>query len=287
MKPTVKFILFLAFTIAILLQNQVSAQSIENFDVSIQLSGMNSLVSYAVETDLPEIAINPPLDAKIISCSENYTRENNQIKVALTGKKLLLDYSTESFIEKAGKSYFTADLSLPAETKNLTVRLILPESSTLEKAFPEPILTSDGRHIILSWNIKNAEASLPIFVVYNEQGGIFGSIEIISGLFGIAFIIAIILFLLSLKKSGKIKDILKTKKKAKLKGRKELHLLESEASIVNFLKQSRGSAWQKQIQLKTGFSKAKLSRVIRDLEARKLVKKIPLGNTNKIRLLNR
>jgi len=42
--------------------------------------------------------------------------------------------------------------------------------------------------------------------------------------------------------------------------------------------------WQKQLQLKTGFSKAKLSRVIRNLESRSLVKKIPFGNANKIRL---
>jgi uncharacterized membrane protein len=42
--------------------------------------------------------------------------------------------------------------------------------------------------------------------------------------------------------------------------------------------------WQKQIQNSTGFSKAKVSRLVRNLESRGLVKKIPFGNTNKIRL---
>ena len=285
MKPTLKSILFLSLALAILFQTQASAESIDNFDVSIQTIGLQSLVSYGIKADLPEITINLPADAKIIDCSENYTQENNLVKVSLTGKKLLLEYSTDSFIEKTSKTYFTADLNLPAETKNLTVRLILPESSTLEKAYPEPRLTSDGQHIILNWNIQNAKKSLPIFIVYNEQKGLIASIEVVAGIIGAAIMITFILFLLSLRKNSKIKDILQTKKKIKLKGRKELHLLESEASVINFLKKSKGAAWQKQIQLKTGFSKAKLSRLVRNLESRRLVKRIPLGNTNKIKLL--
>jgi len=67
----------------------------------------------------------------------------------------------------------------------------------------------------------------------------------------------------------------------------EKHLIESEKKVIEELKKAdRNEMWQKQIQTSTGFSKAKLSRVIRNLEARKLVRKIPMGNTNKISLSN-
>jgi uncharacterized membrane protein len=59
--------------------------------------------------------------------------------------------------------------------------------------------------------------------------------------------------------------------------------MESEQKVVDFLR-TKGEAWQKQIQLSTGFSKAKVSRVVRNLEARGVVSKTPYGNTNKVAL---
>jgi uncharacterized membrane protein len=62
-------------------------------------------------------------------------------------------------------------------------------------------------------------------------------------------------------------------------------LLDTEKKVIEELKKAdRNELWQKQIQNLTGFSKAKVSRLIRDLETRGLVKKIIFGNTNKIRL---
>ena len=64
-------------------------------------------------------------------------------------------------------------------------------------------------------------------------------------------------------------------------------LLDHEKKVVEILKEAENrTLWQKQIQIKSGFSKVKLSRLIKALEARGVVKKEPWGNTNKIILLN-
>jgi uncharacterized membrane protein len=60
-------------------------------------------------------------------------------------------------------------------------------------------------------------------------------------------------------------------------------LIDKEQQVVDFLKQN-GEVWQKQIQQATSFSKAKVSRILRNLEERGVVTKTIYGNTNKISL---
>ena len=79
------------------------------------------------------------------------------------------------------------------------------------------------------------------------------------------------------------------KTKKEVNGTKESpeynYLLDTEKNIIEELKKAdRNELWQRQIQSSTGFSKAKVSRLIRKLESRGLITKIPFGNTNKIRL---
>ena len=277
MKSTAKIAIFLAVISIILIMPFASAQEIRYFGILIFLKDSKAYMTYALETGLSQIQLILPEDAKIINCSANYTVQNSEITVTNIQDKFVLSYDTEKFIERAGKSYFTANFKLPLQAENLVVRLILPEGSVLENSFPEAKLTSDGRHIILNWQVQNA-SNFPVFVTYNEKKG-----NEWLWILGIAIAIVIIALLI-IKRKPKIKRI--KAKKGKVK-EIELHLLESENAVIKALKDAKGEMWQKQIQLKTGFSKAKLSRVIRNLEARGLVKRIPLGNTNKIRLLNR
>jgi uncharacterized membrane protein len=272
MKPTLKIASILVLISLFSLLPLVSAQAIQDFSIEIQISGQKALVSYEIQTEESQIQMNLPPDAEITDSSANYTLKNSLITAEVKDNRLALEYETKNLIES--NKYFTADFQIP-ETENLAVRLILPESATLDKAFPNPELTSDGKHIILDWKSKNTN-DFPVFIVYNEKKGI-----ALQWLIVILAIIALISAILILKRKAKVKA--KPKLKAK-KPAKELHLLESENAVIRALK--GGAVWQKQIQLKTGFSKAKLSRTIRNLEARKLVKRIPLGNTNKIKLIN-
>ncbi len=63
------------------------------------------------------------------------------------------------------------------------------------------------------------------------------------------------------------------------------YLLEDEKKIIELLRKSnRRENWQRKIQEELEFSKAKLSRMVRNLESRGLIEKVPIGNTNKIKL---
>ena len=263
MKIITKAIVLL-FAFLIILQ-QVSAESIQNCEINVQIENSKAIINYSFETDARQLNLILPDDAGV----------NGNLTADSSGK-IELSYETSSLIERAGKSYFTANFKLPLKTENLAVRLILPESSVLENSFPEAVLTSDGRHIILNWKTENAE-NFPVFVTYNERkAGNLVWIVVITAIFAAA----IGSFML-LKRKPRAR---KTKRKGKQAKDIERHLLESENAVIKALKEARGEMWQKQIQLKTGFSKAKLSRTIRNLEARGLVKRIPLGNTNKIRM---
>ena len=134
---------------------------------------------------------------------------------------------------------------------------------------------------MLVWekNSLRGGESFPVFLIYKENKS---SSVIIYIAILILVLAGFLAYLKSRRKSNVIKTFTSRRKVSKQKT--ELHLLESEAAVVKALKDSKGEMWQKQIQIKTGFSKAKLSRVIRNLESRGLVKRIPLGNTNKIKL---
>ena len=71
----------------------------------------------------------------------------------------------------------------------------------------------------------------------------------------------------------------------KIKRKKVLpRLVESERAIVDVLKQHKKPIKQKELQRRTGFSKARLSRMLNNLEERGVINKIPWGRTNLIEL---
>ena len=64
----------------------------------------------------------------------------------------------------------------------------------------------------------------------------------------------------------------------------EKHLKEDEEQIINILKQKEGHCEQGTLVIITGFSKAKLSAILKELEERKIVYKEQKGNKNIIHL---
>jgi len=89
------------------------------------------------------------------------------------------------------------------------------------------------------------------------------------------------------------KELKKVKQKSKgkkTKAKKETEIMknlyEEEKQIVRYLLKKKGNeAWTKEIVKNVGISKVKLSRKLRSLEAKEVVKRIPYGNENRIRLL--
>ena len=169
----------------------------------------------------------------------------------------------------------------------LPLGYIIPEEPDKDETFfinPQADnIYSDGQRIILRWEEKQLDEKFEISVISEQITKPFNLNLILI----IALIVGILFYVLYIKKIKKKKQGTAIKRK-KGKSKTEIlegHLMESEKKIIDELKNAdKKELWQKQLQLKTDFSKAKLSRVIRNLEARNIIQKIPFGNTNKIKL---
>jgi len=286
-----KYLLFLLGLI--FLAFSVSASS-----YNLELNQMDNkiLAEYTISLDSKqEIILNIPADAYSISSSISYTLEDGIFSA--TSNELNLSYLTSSLLEYSGGDYyFVSSFSFPLAFDNTSIKLILKEGyfTDAEKIFPKPSeIDSDGRQITMSWNLNKVAAGddIPMFVIIKSESSRTGAL--ITWVLSIVALLLIIYFtydkLISrfMRKPAKKEKKKKRKKKAAKPAAEaiESHLIESEIAVINALKQAdRGEMWQKGLQTKTNFSKAKLSRVIRNLESRNLIDKLPFGNTNKIRL---
>jgi|SRR3989344_1106752 len=212
-----------------------------------------------------------------------------------------LKYITESLIEKTKDEFFLLDLG-QLEAAKITVKLTLPEGATLKYNLDSPKLSiipkansieTDGKSIIITWNELNLQQSKALFVIYNEKKSnnlVYGSSIAITFL----IVISLALYLLSRKKTEKQRRVIPPENDAlgeesefpeKVKENLTRNLFEEERAIMEtLLKAKDHELWQKQVALETGISKVKLSRKVRNLEAKGLIEKIPFGNTNKIRI---
>lgn len=248
------------------------------------------LVKHAFGLPLENFELRIPKDADKFEINSAYEIENLEeytlIKVQ-SASNLSVNYITKSMINKAGGKFYFTSRNYLSDKQN--VKLVFPESAVLSESgllFPEPNeITTDGRSIILKWEDFEENQIIVDYEFVSKRNFIFYVILL-------AVILAFSAYVLFQRKIFK-KKLSKIKKKSSSKSKKqekkskdiEEHLVESEKAVISELRQSeKHQLWQKQLQIKTGFSKAKLSRVIRNLEARNLIQRVPMGNTNKIKL---
>ncbi len=193
-----------------------------------------------------------------------------------------ISYETSYPVAEVGENTlfrYTERLPYHAESQQVTLTLpvgyIIPREKDKDESFyisPKPTdVYSDGQRIILYWKQKGQE--LPISALAKKVvGPPLGWIAatILSGLIAMTVVTWVMLQRKPKTKPAKKKIIVPT-------------LMDNEQKIVEFLKE-KGEVWQKQILQATGFSKAKVSRTIRNLEERGVVTKTIYGNTNKIAL---
>jgi len=287
MKPIC--VLMAVFGILIFLASAVSA--VDYLYIEFNQVGEKMLVKEVINFDNEsEIQLDIPEDARAVSVSTDYMLDNDLLKAR--GKNIEISYITNENLEKVKSNYYFIDkLEFGFDIQKLEIKLILDEGFVVDKEdiFPKPTLIgTDGRTISISWEFEDfkKEDNIPIFVVLTDIGQDF-DIYLVLAVFLIVLVLLISYFYFVRRKSVGKGAIVKKRRASKLKERDEIeaHLLESEKAVINELKKAdKNELWQKQLQLKTGFSKAKLSRVVRNLESRNLIRKIPLGNTNKVKL---
>jgi uncharacterized membrane protein len=234
-----------------------------------------------------------PDDITGLSASLPYKQEENQI--TFNAKQIELSYTSKELNKAGNELYFVKKISLPFDS-DLFLEFSLDSGYIIDKSevYPAGKITTDGEHIIVSWNFQNKKQRdvIPIFLTIKSTSPPY--LKYILWMTLIIGILALASFFIPKFRRKEPKVIVKkivkviereNKKKTNENKNQELerHLLDEERKILEELRKAdRNEMWQKQLQLSTNYSKAKLSRLIHNLEARKLVTKIPFGNTNKI-----
>ena len=203
--------------------------------------------------------------------AKDYYIEFNQV-----GDKLIVtENNLSSYNEVLEKTnigyYFIEKIEADNNYTNFVVRLNLEEGvvANAGEIFPEGYLSlSDGQTISFVWSYSN--------VTKGKVFAFFVSLEDKKNNLSYLWISLILIILVG---GFFIFRYLRSKKDV------NRYLLDEEKKVIQLLKQAEGkSLWQKNIQSSLGCSKAKVSRLIRNLDSRGLIEKIPIGNTNKIRL---
>jgi uncharacterized membrane protein len=158
--------------------------------------------------------------------------------------------------------------------------ILIKEVDMLNPFFPYgAVVGTDGRSITLNWDIeKPSLGSTKSFNIVYEETGSFENIFNFNVFLvvGIVFLVIVLFGVLFFRKK---QIISKTDKVLSL-------LRKSEKHVIDILLKNSGKCVQKVIVKETGFSKAKVSRIILDLSDRGIVSKEVRGRTNIISIVD-
>lgn len=214
----------------------------------------------------------------LISCDFSHAGEE--------GRALSIRFRRTNCIKKIDNIFhFETSIKTPQEVPRIVSKVILDKGFIL---IPEPTQPttlvpftpndgtegSDGRRIFVVWERKNLKKGegLDISVSYERSVPVTTQDNLIFLFLGVA--ILIVLLILALRFKGEKREI-------------ESILKEDERKVVEIIKGHGGMCKQREIVRETDFSKAKVSRLIRDLEERRVIKIEKSGRTNEIYLLNK
>lgn len=201
------------------------------------------------------------------------------------GRALSIRFRRSNSVEKIENIYhFEGDIETPQKVPRMVTKAVLdkefilisePEKATTLVPFTPKNTTkgSDGRHIFLVWERKNLEKGEGLdFSVSYERTSPMPQDNTIFLIPGVIVLIILLILGLKFKKEGpnEIESMLK----------------EDERKAIEIVKSHGGMCKQREIVRESNFSKAKVSRLVKDLKERKLIKVEKAGRTNKIYLEN-
>lgn len=270
--------IMLLFIVLILVPVSFAQMSEYNLDFTISLNKV--YVVQEIESDQArEFNIDLPgnvNDYEIIVDHVQKEETNN------FGKEFVAKYVTKKFIDN---NNFVMELVYPEDIKRLSITLTLPnnleilepiEENTLSSnaIFPKASrITSDGQRIKIIWEKENVKAndSIAILVKFKEKKDYSFLIYLLIAAAAIIILLAVIV----IKRKPKIETVIKTRTR-----KIEEHLKEDEAQIVRILKSRERQCEQGTLRVITGFSKAKLSGLLKELEDRNIIHKEKRGKKN-------
>ncbi|RMD45825.1 hypothetical protein D6829_01285 [Candidatus Pacearchaeota archaeon] len=184
-----------------------------------------------------------------------------------------INFTSSSILEggfRRGILVFSADFLYGADK----VSVLLPKGSVLSDnrvIFPKGFLTkSDGQRIILEWS-DFPENDLVVSFEFAGKSNI-PFFVFLALILAVGFFYRERIFRLFSKKRA-LEDLTK-------------NLFREEKEIVEFLFANGGVAWTKEICRALGISKVRLSRKLKNLEARSIILRVPFGNEKRIFLVS-
>jgi uncharacterized membrane protein len=209
---------------------------------------------------------------KIVSTQNDIIKllpnELNSIKVS---------YTIPNAIESKSKEYIYMKELVYKNVKNLIFRIKLPEAYGIDRddvstIIPEPTyLQSDGKKIIVLWEMKSPSTPIVFKVKYNsliKNSGFSSNILLILAALLIVLISLIYIIFNKFSKTNKVE----------IKIPPSL-LSEDEMVICDIIKGEGGKIKQKKLSSITGFSKAKITKILTNLEKKELIEREPMGRT--------
>jgi len=278
--------------IFLLVINAVSANSMKKINLDINIDGDAKVNAKYIFTD--EIKqVNFPCDCDFsnIYIEDGKCRRIKDIKNILVCEppsqfmvgiiEINPSFTVKDTIKKSGNvSYFSLDIPILWDTEEISINVKIPNGMALIDNDNYPLsptdakIGSDGRRIIASWNFENMEKGdvIPIRVYYESMSaGLAGRLneKWFVVLILAVIITAVIVNRLLSKRSQLVLSVLN----------------ENEKMIVDLIKdQHTDKVDQRKLVQLSGFSKAKVSRIIQSLEERGLVEREKTGRKNKVSL---
>ena len=285
-------LLFILFFLVVPL---VKAQKIYEFNttVSVNEDGLSNFkMDFKFSDNIKKIDI--PLNGKITDLkTENGICEiEEQLDQVISCKpespfvvgtiKISTEFNVEGLVQKSGNiSRFSLDIPILWNTDEILVKVKLPEKMGLAEKVLLPISPSgeemrfDGRSVIITWYLYNKDPGdlIPVRIYYEPLT--FQPINISYNL-GVVLILLVIF----------VSVILVYRKVSFKKSELVLSVLnENERTVIDVIKkEKKDKVDQRKIVSDSGFSKAKVSRIIKNLEERGIVESERIGRKNKIEL---
>ena len=288
-----RFILIIV--LSLLLIPSVLAQRMYEFNTTVDINedgSSNFKIDFKFPDDLKTIEI--PLNGKITDLkTENGNCEVvEQVSQVISCKplspfvvgtiRISADFNIDGLVQKRGNiSFFSLDVPILWDTDEVFVTVKLPEKMALAEKVILPIspsgvdMTFDGRRVITNWHFFNKKTGdiIPVRIYYEPL-----TYQPIQISYTWAFLLVIIVIVMSVG--------LVYRKVSYKKSELVLSVLnESERIITDIIKkEKKEKVDQREIVRQSGFSKAKVSRIIQSLEERGIIESERIGRKNKIKL---
>ncbi len=266
-----------------------SAQEIESYDLEITLipSGLvhqkikirfilnqdtNNLL-FATDYEIQNIKVYDTKELNF-SLTDKGIVLNEDIK-ANEENIIFIEFDAKNLIVQSGKDFiFSYNLELPSAPKKTTLNLILPEGFVLAdiepSVSPKPSkIETNGKLINILWETNNNNEA---FIAIYKRGHT-SKTESLWTVFSLSSLVIILLIV------GVVIFIQRKKAKEFILGT----LNDEENKIIKIIRENKNIT-QKKICEMTGFSKSKMSKLVRRLEEKRIIKKIPFFKTNKFEL---